>query len=1067
MNSFFVFRPVFAWVVALFILLFGVIALVLLPVEQYPNIAPPSISIQAHYRGADAATIDRNLTSIIEEEMNGLDDFLYMSSVSRANGSAQITVTFAPGTDLDVARGQVQDRLSRVEPRLPQEVRQLGITVTKASSGFLMLVALQSERGDVSTVEMGNFASNNILNELRRIPGVGDVQLFGSPFAMRIWMDESKLASYQMSAGDAMRAVQEQNTQVASGALGDQPLAGDAQFHAQIVTQSRFSTPEQFREIILRVNTDGSVVRLGDVARVELGNDNYGFRLRVNGKPAAGIGIQLTNDANALNVAQRVRTRMTELESIFPDGVTWTVPFDTTPFIETSIRSVVVTMVEALLLVTVMVFIFLQSWRSTLIPTLVVPMALIGTCAGLFMFGASLNLLSLFGMVVAIGILNDDAIVISENVSRIMQEEKLSAPEATRKAIGQVWGPIIASTLVLVAVFVPMAMFPGSSGAIYRQFSITLTVSIVISTILALSLGAALCATLLKLPEPAGAPGRPARPQRLAWLHRGKQWVFDKFNAGFDAVTRRYVNGVQRMLVHPLRWMLAFVAVCGLAVFLFARLPGGYLPSEDQGYFFVAYTGAPGGTADGTERAVNQAEAMLNQQHGVRNIASVVGFSIFGQGQTAGMSFVDMYPWGDRPGAANSVDTVVGRSNLAFRAVPEALIFALNPPPIPSLGNASGFSMKVQDRSGLGGATLEQAGAAMLAAAASNPILTGMRIDGMPPAPQLYVDIDRVHARALGLQVAQVNQALALAFGSNYVNDFVHEGSVLRVFLQAEPGQRMRPDDIAALQLRNDQGQMVPFSAFSRMHWTNGPQQLERYNGFPSITISGEASAGQSSGAALRAMEHIADDTLGPGLSYEWTGTAFEETQAGNQVALLLGLSLVVVFLLLSALYESWSVPIVVLLILPFGMLGAAGFTLVRGMSADVYFNIGLVTIIGLAAKNGILIVEFAIKEEAQGRDRLEAVVDAARQRLRPIVMTSLTFVLGMLPLVFASGAGAASQRAVGTSVMGSMLTATIFGVFFTPLFYVVVRQWFGPRAGPGPAPGPAPADEPSSEKEA
>ncbi|MBV7486070.1 multidrug efflux RND transporter permease subunit [Bordetella sp. BOR01] len=1068
MNSFFVFRPVFAWVVALFILLFGAIALMLLPIEQYPNIAPPSISIQTHYRGADAATIDRNVTSIIEEEMNGLDNFLYMAAVSRANGSAQITVTFEPGTDLDVARGQVQDRLSRVEPRLPQEVRQMGITVTKASSGFLMLIALQSDRPEVTTVQMGNFASNNILNELRRIPGVGDVQLFGSSYAMRIWMDESKLASYQMSAGDALRAVQEQNTQVASGALGDQPLAENAQFHAQIVTQSRFSTPEQFREIILRVNTDGSVVRLGDVARVELGNDNYGFRLSVNGRPSAGIAIQLANDANALNVAQRVRARMTELESIFPDGVGWTVPFDTTPFIETSIQSVVVTMFEALLLVTVMVFIFLQSWRSTLIPTLVVPMALIGTCAGLFMFGASLNLLSLFGMVVAIGILNDDAIVISENVSRIMKEEGLTAQEATRKAIGQVWGPIIASTLVLVAVFVPMAMFPGSSGAIYRQFSITLTVSIVISTILALSLGAALCATLLKLPEPAGSPGTGRRANWLNQVHRGKQWVFDKFNAGFDAVTLWYVSGVQRMLVHPMRWMLAFLLVCGFAVFLFSRLPGGYLPSEDQGYFFVAYTGAPGGTAESTERAVNQAEQMLRQQSVVRNVASVVGFSFFGQGQTAAMSFVDLHPWAQRPGAGDSVDAMVGRSNLAFRTIPEALIFALNPPPIPSLGNASGFSMKVQDRSGMGGAVLDQAGAAMLAAAARNPVLVGMRIDGMPPAPQLYVEIDRVHARALGLQVAQVNQALSLAFGSNYVNDFVHDGSVLRVFLQADPDQRMRPEDIAALQLRNDRGQMVPFSAFSRMRWINGPQQLERYNGFPAITISGEAAPGNSSGDALRAMETIAGDTLGSGLTYEWTGTAFEETQAGNQVALLLGLSLIVVFLLLSALYESWSVPIVVLLILPFGMLGAAGFTLARGMSADVYFNIGLVTIIGLAAKNGILIVEFAIKEEERGRDRLEAVVDAARQRLRPIVMTSLTFVLGMLPLVFAAGAGAASRQAVGTSVMGSMLTATIFGVFFTPLFYVVVRKWFGGRKEPeGPGRPDTPAADRSNETEA
>ncbi|HAP26902.1 MAG TPA: hydrophobe/amphiphile efflux-1 family RND transporter, partial [Achromobacter sp.] len=714
MGSFFVLRPVFAWVVALFLLLFGLIAVVLLPVEQYPNIAPPSITIQATFRGADTTTIDRTVTSIIEEEMNGVDNFLYMASVSRANGTAQITVTLQPGTDLDVARSQVQDRLSRVEPRLPQEVRQLGVAVTKASSGFLMLLALQSESGNVSAVEMGNFASNNILNELRRIRGVGDVQLFGSSYAMRIWLDERKLASFQMSASDAMRAVQEQNAQTIGGSLGDLPLARGADFNAQIVAQSRFSTPEQFRQVILRVNNDGSLVRLGDVARVELGNESYNFRLSVNGKEAAGIAIQLANDANALDVARQVRQRMAELEPVFPAGVGWTVPFDTTPFITTSISSVLVTMVEALLLVTAMVFLFLQSWRSTLIPTLIVPIALIGTCAGLFLFGASINLLSLFGMVVAIGVLNDDAIVVSENVARIMQDEKISAPEATRKAVGQVWGPIIASTLVLVAVFVPMAMFPGSSGAIYRQFSITLSVAIVVSTVLALSLGAALCATLLKLPD-----GQPPKGR----ISKGKQWVFDKFNGGFDAMTRQYVRAVEHMLLRPLRWMLIFLGVCGLTIFLFSRLPGGYLPLEDQGYFFVSYTGAPGTTADQTEAAVQQAESQLRQLPAVRNVASVVGFNFFGQGQTAALSFVDLHPWSERTDRSEAVDALVGRSNLAFRSIPQAMIFALNPPPIPSMGNASGFSMKVQDRTAQGGAGLAATGAAMIAAAAASPVL--------------------------------------------------------------------------------------------------------------------------------------------------------------------------------------------------------------------------------------------------------------------------------------------------------------------------------------------------------
>ncbi|WP_233236965.1 multidrug efflux RND transporter permease subunit [Bordetella sp. LUAb4] len=1038
MNAFFVNRPVAAWVVALFMLLFGVIALLLLPIEQYPNIAPPSITVNASYRGADTETIDRTVTSVIDAEMNGVDNFLYMASVSRANGTAQVTVTFTPGTDLDVARGQVQDRLSRVEPRLPAEVRQLGITVTKASSGFLMLIALQSASPDVTAVQMGNFASNNILDELRRIPGVGDVQLFGSPYAMRVWLDQRKLESYQMSSAEVLRAVQEQNAQTAGGALGDQPLGQGAEFNVPIVTQGRLSTPEQFRQIILRVGQDGSTVTLGDVARVELGNENYGFRIRVNGKESAGIAIQLANDANALAVARGIRERMTELQSIFPANVSWTVPFDSTPFITTSIRSVLGTMIEALLLVTVLVYIFLQSWRTTLVPTLIVPIALIGTCVGLLLFGASLNLLSLFGMVVAIGILNDDAIVVSENVARIMKDEQMDARQATAKAVGQVWGPIVASTLVLVAVFVPMAMFPGSSGAIYRQFSITLSVSIVISTVLALSLGPALCAALFRQEKPNPKAGR---------VTRLKLRAFNGFNNMFDSLTARYALAVGHMVKRPKRWLLFFVVLTGLTIFLFSRIPGGYLPSEDQGYFFVSYTGAPGGTADRTQVAVDQAEAILRTFPGVRNVTSVTGFSFFGQGQTAALSFVDLYDWSDRK---DGVDALVARSNGAFRDIPQAIIFALNPPPIPSLGNAAGFSMMVQDRTGQGGAGLTGAAMALLGAANRHPAIAGARLDGMPPAPQLYVEIDRIHARALGLQVGQVNQALSLAFGSNYANDFLHDGNVLRVFLQGDADQRMSASDILSLQLPNNRGQLVPFSAFTRTRWINGPQQLERYNGFPSVTISGQAAAGQSSGAALVAMEDIARATLPPGMTFEWTGTAYEERQAGNQVALLLLISLIVVFLLLSALYESWSVPISVLLILPFGILGAAAFTLSRGMAADIYFNIGLVTIIGLAAKNGILIVEFALKEEEAGRERVEAVLDAARQRLRPIIMTSLTFVLGMMPLVLATGAGAASRQAVGTSVMGSMLTATLFGVFFTPLFYVVVRNWLG-RSKPVP----------------
>ncbi|HEX3378924.1 MAG TPA: multidrug efflux RND transporter permease subunit [Paraburkholderia sp.] len=1039
MNRFFVARPVFAWVIALFIVLFGAIALALLPVEQYPDVAPPSLSITAAFSGADASTLERTVTSIVEDEMNGIENFLYMSSVSRSNGTMQITVVLKPGTNLDIARTQVQDRLSRVEPRLPLEVRQVGVRVTKASSGFLMLLALQATDGTTSAVAMGNFASNNIVNELRRIDGVGDVQLFGSSYAMRIWLDPRKLAGFGLSASEVLQAIQEQNSQTAGGGLGDQPIAPGSEFTAQVVTQSRFSTPEQFREIIVRANPDGSTVRVGDVARVELGNDSYGNRLSVNGKASAGIAIQLASGANALAVANAVRQRMTELQPIFPRGVTWTVPFDTTPFITTSVHGVIRTMIEALLLVTVVVFLFLQDWRATVIPTIVVPIALIGTCAGLYLFGLSINILSLFGMVVAIGILNDDAIVVVENVARIMREEGLSAPRATVKAIGQISGAAIASTLVLVAVFIPMAFFPGSTGGIYRQFSVTLAVSILLSTLLALTLGAALCSALLR--SEAAAKERPKNAaSRL--LHR----VFDGFNRGLDAGTTRYIGGVDAMLRSPLRWMLVFVAACGLTAFFFTRLPTGFLPTEDQGHIFITYTGAPGSTEQRTQRAIDQVEAFLRQQPQVRNVASVTGFSFFGQGQSAALSFVDLKPWDERSGEANSASALVRRANAAFRQIPEAIIFALDPPPIPSLGNATGFTMKIQDRSGVGGEALQQAARRMMIEASQSPLLAGVRAEGMPEAPQLYVEIDRVKARALGLQIGQVNQALALTFGSNYVNDFVFEGNVLRVLLQADAEQRTRAEDVTSLRLRNNRGEMVPFSAFTRVRWISGPQQLERYNGFPSATLSGQAAPGRSSGAAIAEMERIASHVLTGNLTYEWTGTAFEEKQASGQIGMLLGLSLVVVFLLLAALYESWAIPVAVLLIIPFGVIGAVLLTMLRGLSADVYFNIGLVTIIGLAAKNAILIVEFAIKEEAEGKDALAAAKDGAQQRLRPILMTSLTFVLGMLPLVLATGAGAESRRAVGTGVMGSMLTATLFGIFFTPLFYVAARRWLSRR---------------------
>lgn len=1036
MNRFFVYHPVFAWVISLLVILFGGIALTNLGVEQYPEIAPPQLRISATFSGADAATVDRSVTSIIEKELNGIDDFLYMSSTSRSNGTANITVTFKNGTDLDTARSNVQERIASVEPRLPEEVRQRGIRITRSSSNFLMLVTLKSRSGATSALEMGNYASNNIVDELGRIPGVGDVTLFGSSFAMRIWLDRERLSGFGLSAAEVLAAIREQNSQTAGGGLGLQPTADGTEFTAQIITQDRFTTAQQFRQIIIRANSDGSTVRLGDVARVELGRDNYGFRLTMNGTETAGMAISLTTGANALGTANAVRQRLSELESAFPPDIGWAIPFDTTPFVTASVTSVVETMVQALILVAAVVFLFLQSWRTMFVPTIIVPIALVGACLGLLLFGFSINVLSLFAMIVAIGILNDDAIVIVENVERIMAEEGLDPREATAKAMGQLTGAIVATTLVLLAVFTPMGFFPGSTGVIYRQFAVTLGVSLVISTILSLTLAPALCGALL----------RPKQERPEGYEPGLKDRFFGGFNRWMDRMTNRYSNGVAAMLLSPGRWLLVFGGATLFAIFMFSRLPGGFLPSEDQGFVFVAYTGPPGSTMERTQTAIKQAEAFMEKQPEIRNYVSIVGFSMFGQGQSAAMSFVDLHPWGQRAGADESADALVRRANAAFSTIPQAMVFAFSPPAIPALGNAMGFSMKLEDRSGQGGEALQAAAMQLAVAAAQSPVLVGVRPEGMPSAPQLSLQVDRTRARALGLQIGQINQALSVAFGSAYVNDFIHEGNTLRVFVQGDASQRMRPEDIAALRVRNDRGQMVPFSAFSTMRWGSGPQQLERYNGFPSATISGQAAPGYSSGAALDEMERIARETLPGHFTPQWTGTAFEEREAGGQIGLLLLLSVFLVFLLLAALYESWMMPVVILLIIPLGAIGAVLFTMARGMSADVYFNVGLITIIGLAAKNAILIVQFALDEEADGKDPHTAALSAARQRLRPIIMTSLTFVIGMLPLVVASGAGAASRQAVGTGVMGSMLTATAFGIFFTPLFYYTARNWIARR---------------------
>jgi multidrug efflux pump len=1044
-SKFFIDRPVFAWVIALGILISGAIALQSLPIEQYPSIAPPSLTIGVTYPGADASVLETNVTQVIEQELNGVEGFLYMNSSSQSNGTASITVTFDSGTDIDAAQMDVQNRLRRVEQRLPEEVRRQGIQVNKASSAFLMIIALTSKSGATESLELGNFASTRIVDELRRVPGVGDIRAFSSEYAMRIWLDPDKLASYRLSAADALAAVQEQNSQSPGGSLGDRPVAERSELNATIVTQNRFTSAEQFAAIILRANADGSAVRLGDVARIELGAQNYLSSLEIDGRPAAGMAVQLTPGANALSTAGGIETRMRELERSFPPDISWTVPFDSTPFIRVSIEEVVKTLVEAMLLVFVVMFVFLQKFRATLIPTIVVPIALAGACLGLWLFGFSINVLTLFGMVLAIGILVDDAIVVVENVERIMEEEKIPAYDATVKAMSQITSAIVGITLVLVAVFVPMAFFPGSTGGIYRQFSITLAISIGFSALLALTLTPALCATLLK---PHGVQvGSDNRLRR--WSNR----AFARFNHWFGATTDRYQASVGSILARPIRFLLLFVVIVAVTVMLFLRLPGSFLPSEDQGYVLTVVQAPPGATSERTDEAIQQVKAFYAEQPQLRTLVFVHGFSFFGQGQANAMAFASLLPWDERSGQDNSADALVGRSMEALAKVRQAMIFTLNPPPISELGVASGFTFKLQDRAGMGNAALLAARNQLLGAASKSSLLAGVRPEGQEDAPQLKVQIDRIKARALGLSIGEVNSTLAIAFGTAYANDFSREGRILRVLLQADAPHRMTPQDVLNLRVRNVQNEMVPFGAFTSVSWTAGPPQVDRYNGYPAMTISGTPAAGRSTGEAMDEMARLADD-LPDGFDFEWTGISYEEQQSAGQIGALLGLSLVVVFLLLAALYESWSVPVAVLLVVPLGVLGAILFSMLRGLSADVYFNVGMITIIGLSAKNAILIIEFAIEQEAAGMNPLQATMNAVKLRLRPIIMTSLAFILGMVPLVISTGAGAASRIAVGTGVMGGMIAATLLGIFFIPLFYMSVRNWITQRPPPPPDQG-------------
>ena len=1028
MARFFIDRPIFAWVIALFIIVLGATSITRLPVAQYPAVAPPTVQLSVAYPGASAQTLEDSVLSVIEREMNGAPGMAYMESVAQADGTGQITLSFEPGTNLDLAQVEVQNRLSRATPRLPSVVNQQGVRVEKSQANFLLFTMLSSSDPDADVTQIADYAARNVQPELQRLPGIGQVQLFGAERAMRVWLDPAKLQSYGLTPSDVNAAIAAQNAQVSAGSIGALPLANKQATEATVIVPGQLSTVEQFGDITLRALTDGSTVRLKDVARIELGGQSYATTARLNGQPSVGMGVQLAPGANALAVANAVKARMAELKGFFPAGVDYTIPYDSSTFVEISIEQVVHTLFEAVALVFIVMFIFLQNWRYTLIPTIVVPVALLGTLAVMLVAGFSINVLTMFGMVLVIGIVVDDAIVVVENVERIMGEEGLSPVQATRKAMTQISGAIIGITVVLVVVFVPLAFFSGSIGNIYRQFSLVMAVSIAFSAFMALSLTPALCATLLKPVE--------------AGHNHEKKGFFGWFNRSFARLTSRYEGWVGALLKRGGRMMLVYVAI-GVAVgWMYTRLPTSFLPQEDQGYVIVNMQLPAGATIERTQAVVEEVEGYLLKQPEVANMVAVMGFSFSGQGQNAALSFVSLKPWGERKGVEHGADAVAGRAMAALSGIKDAFIYPLSPPPIPELGVSAGFNLRLQDRGSKGHAELLAARNQLLGMAMQSPVLSGVRPNGLEDAPQLRVDIDRDQAAAQGVSFASINSAISTALGSAYVNDFPNAGRMQRVVVQAEAAARMNPEDILRLTVQNSAGQAVPLSAFASTTWVTGPMQTVRYNGYPAMRIEGAAAPGYSTGQAMAEMEALAAK-LPPGFGVEWTGQSREEKLAGNQAIILYAFAILAVFLALAALYESWSIPLAVILVVPLGVLGVLIGVNVRGLTNDVYFQIGLITIIGLSAKNAILIIEFAKDLQAQGRSALQAALEAAKLRFRPILMTSLAFTAGVVPLAIASGASSASQRAIGTGVIGGMIVGTILAVFFVPLFFVVVRSVF------------------------
>ena len=1028
MAKFFIERPIFAWVIAIFIMVVGAVSITQLPVAQYPTVAPPTIQISAAYPGATAQTLENSVLSVIEREMNGATGLAYMEATSQANGTGSITLSFEPGTDVDMAQVDVQNRLARATPRLPAVVTQQGVRVEKSASNFLLFAMLSSDNPAVTIDQLNDYAARNVVPELQRLPGVGSVTQFGSEQAMRVWVDPAKLKGFNLSLDQVNAAIRAQNAQVSAGNLGDLPNIVGQTVTAPIVVQGQMSSIEQFGDIVLRANTDGSSVRLKDVARIELGAQTYATSARFNGKPAVGLGVQLTPTANALATATAVKKRLGELQQFFPQGVSYAVPYDSSTFITVSIEKVVNTLLEAIALVFLVMFLFLQNWRYTIIPTIVVPIALLGTFGALLAMGFSINVLTMFGMVLVIGIVVDDAIVVVENVERIMSEEGLPPLQATRKAMGQISGAIIGVTVVLISVFVPLAFFAGSTGNIYRQFAATMATAIAFSAFLALSLTPALCATLLKPVE--------------AGHHLEKKGFFGWFNRVFKRTTKGYESFMSRMLRRSGRMMIIYALLVAVVGLVYTRLPTSFLPNEDQGYI-IANVQLPAGAAqERTQAALESVEGFMLAQPEVSAIVTVAGFSFSGQGQNAGLAFVMLKDWSERHGAEHSAQAVAGRAFGALMGVRDAFIFALSPPPIPELGNATGFTFRLQDRGGKGQAALLGARNQLLGMASQSKVLAGVRPDGMEDAPQMQIDIDRNKANALGVGFDSISSALSSALGSSYINDFPNQGRLQRVVVQADAESRMQPEQILALPVLNNKGQVVPMSTFASTRWITGPMQTTRYNGYPAMKIAGDAAPGLSTGDAMAEMEKLAAQ-LPEGFGYEWTGQSREEKLAGSQAMILYAFSILAVFLCLAALYESWSIPFAVLLVVPLGVLGVVLGTLGRGLSNDVYFQIGLVTIIGLSAKNAILIIEFAKDLQAEGKSVFDAALEAAHLRFRPIIMTSMAFTLGVMPLFIATGASSASQRAIGTGVVGGMITGTVFAVIFVPVFFVLVRGFF------------------------